>query len=345
MKRVINALSEGFELVLKQPWILLIPILLDLFLWLGPKVSLEPLISQGLEAMNNALAQMDPAAQMSMAQAWEEMGIQGLWALLAERFNLLSVISSVNVVSLLSLGILDLPSLVAAKHLDGTLPGEGGVMAEVSNGVVALGIFGLLVLAGLVVALFYQSMIAHQARDSHLDLNALAARLGRNLLHVGGVLLALLIAAVLIGGPVSLVLLLVGYFSPTLMQILIFVVGALALWVSLYLIFITHGIVLGEETPLKALWASMNIVHKEFWAVIIMLILIRVIRSGFLYVWPLFMGTSPGVAVAILGNAFLSAGLAAASFCFYRDSYRAWKEHLAHLALLHMDGPSVKGGS
>jgi hypothetical protein len=65
---------------------------------------------------------------------------------------------------------------------------------------------------------------------------------------------------------------------------------------------------------------------------VILLVLTRLIRTGFGYVWPRLTGSVPGLAVSVLGNAFLGAGLAAATLCFYRDSYVAWREHLAQLA-------------
>ena len=45
---VIETLSNGYGVVNRHPWILLLPILLDLFLWLGPQVSVAQLVSRTL---------------------------------------------------------------------------------------------------------------------------------------------------------------------------------------------------------------------------------------------------------------------------------------------------------
>ena len=334
MKRVINTLSEGFEIIVKQPWILALPVLLDLLLWLGPKISLRPLIQQGLRGINGLSSQVEYSTWLSMQQAWEEMGIQQIWEVFAERFNLLSVLSSINIVSILSFGLLDIPSLVAIEHLEGILPGEGTSILEISSGLSALGAFALLLLFGLALITFFQGMIAQQVRDERISLRFFVSRFGRYLLYILAIVLVLAIILVVIGGPLSLVLFFVGTLSPTLMQLLLLVAGAILLWFSLYLVFVVHGILLGDETPIKSLWASMNIVHKDFWAVLSLLLLTRLIRAGFLFVWSRLTGTVPGLIVAIVGNAFLGAGLATASFCFYRDSFVAWREHLAQLASL-----------
>ncbi|MGC8839802.1 MAG: hypothetical protein ACP5UM_15485, partial [Anaerolineae bacterium] len=47
---VIDALSAGFALVARRAWLMAIPILVDLFLWLGVRLSLEPLVRGALAA-------------------------------------------------------------------------------------------------------------------------------------------------------------------------------------------------------------------------------------------------------------------------------------------------------
>src|SRR5258708_23388725 len=41
---VIETLSAGYTAVNRQLWVLLLPILLDVFLWLGPHVAFSPLV-------------------------------------------------------------------------------------------------------------------------------------------------------------------------------------------------------------------------------------------------------------------------------------------------------------
>jgi len=41
---VIETLSAGYTAVNRQLWVLMLPILLDVFLWLGPHVSYSPLV-------------------------------------------------------------------------------------------------------------------------------------------------------------------------------------------------------------------------------------------------------------------------------------------------------------
>src|SRR5258708_22334215 len=56
---VIESLGTGFETVATRAWLLLIPIILDLFLWVGPKVSFEPLV-QRFETVSSAWSASQP---------------------------------------------------------------------------------------------------------------------------------------------------------------------------------------------------------------------------------------------------------------------------------------------
>ena len=332
MKRIIETLSAGFEAIARRPWILLVPILLDLLFWLGPQVSIQPLIERGLEGMLS-LAQPDNPAWTEAWELWEDMDVERIWREFGQRFNLLTIMSSLNVLSFLSLGLLDLPSLTASNGLLGNLPTGPASVIQVDNGWLLLGALVVLMLVGLLLSVIYQGLIAQQVREEQINPRYLARRLGRYWLHVMTLALAVAMILALIMGPVALVLLIAGALSPFLVQTLTLIGSALAFWFALYIMFIPHGILLGEEPPLRAWWTSMNIVHKNFWLVLFLLILIRLIRSGLGLVWPMFTGTIPGTLFAIAANAFVGAGLAAAGLVFFRDCYADWREHLAQVLL------------
>ena len=48
---VIDTLTAGYSVVNRSPWVLLIPILLDVFLWLGPQISLAPVVDRAIASM------------------------------------------------------------------------------------------------------------------------------------------------------------------------------------------------------------------------------------------------------------------------------------------------------
>jgi hypothetical protein len=68
---VIDTISAGYAALNRQLWVLLLPVLVDLFLWLGPQVSfsplVEPILSRGLETVRAVSAQS--AAELEAADA------------------------------------------------------------------------------------------------------------------------------------------------------------------------------------------------------------------------------------------------------------------------------------
>src|ERR687883_1725823 len=64
-KGVIDTLSAGYVALNRQLWVLLVPILVDLLLWLGPHVSYSPLVdptvTRATEWVRQAAATSSPS--------------------------------------------------------------------------------------------------------------------------------------------------------------------------------------------------------------------------------------------------------------------------------------------
>ena len=61
-------MSAGFELTTRYPWLLIIPVLLDVFLWLGPRLSFGPLVQQLVTQLpiDATLTLMDPRPMLDL---------------------------------------------------------------------------------------------------------------------------------------------------------------------------------------------------------------------------------------------------------------------------------------
>ena len=65
---VIASVAGGFDAVVQGWWILLFPVLLDLFLWFGPRISVMPVIENAVSAVNEITGE-NPAAQLVLEGA------------------------------------------------------------------------------------------------------------------------------------------------------------------------------------------------------------------------------------------------------------------------------------
>lgn len=85
---IIDALTQGFNTVHRRWWVLLIPILLDIFLWLGPQVAIEPIVAEMSATLRESallvqIEQADPTLKEAFLTTLDDLG---------KRYNLFSAL-------------------------------------------------------------------------------------------------------------------------------------------------------------------------------------------------------------------------------------------------------------
>ena len=315
---VIGCLTAGFEVVGRNLWLVILPVLIDLLLWLGPRLSMAPLFQEFVDALR-----MQPAADAEMARQLAQAA--ELAARLGEQFNLLSVISG--------LPLLTVPSLLA-QHALGTSSPLGGADVLFVNGLLLPMVWSLgLTLIGLVLGIVYLSGLARRVhamrpsvgRDPDSGDAEGAARATREWSTVGKYVRALVFGAGLLAVGtfvVPLWLLLVGLtvaFAPPLGFVVWLASTGLGSYIVLHLMFVVHGVLLGGRGLLRAIWESAALIHSQLLSVIGLIVLVLVIYEGLGFVWSLPSGDSWALLIGILGNACIATGLTAATFVFYQE--------------------------
>ncbi|MGB5932972.1 MAG: hypothetical protein WBH57_07890 [Anaerolineae bacterium] len=290
---VIDTLSLGFSAITQQLWVLAIPVALDLYLWLGPRLSPIPLIQR---------------ASLYLPSTGLAIQLQELLA----GFNLFSLLAS---------AILAVPSLMAGAT---TVSPLGQMVIEIDDGLPFMGWVLALLPLGLLVGCLYLGLIAQKVREK--PYRSLLHRIWGYWLRVILLLLIFIGGAILLGLPLAMGFTLVSLLSESLAPILSTLLLALLVWIWFYLFFAIDAIVISDAGPLSAIWNSINVVRRNFWSSLGLIILINVIGMGLSLVWRA-LGANPwGLALGIVGNAYVGSGLAAASLIFYRDRYTNWLE-------------------
>jgi hypothetical protein len=110
----------------------------------------------------------------------------------------------------------------------------------------------------------------------------------------------------------------IGAFALTLMMLAIF-------WVQIYLGFVNEAIVIGKFQPLRAIYTSFNIVRRNFWGTLGLVGVSYIITAGCAVIWRELVGSTAGLAVALIGSAYIGCGLQAARFIFFRDRLQRWQ--------------------
>jgi hypothetical protein len=315
---VIGCLRTGFEMVGRNLWLIGFPVLLDLFLWLGPRLSVYSLV-EGFVAFIRAQPAPDLTTTRQVEQAAQ------LLEQIGERFNLLSLFST--------LPLLNVPSLLA-RHAPGALSPLGEPRVLRIPGVLALIGWGTVMAPiGLLLGFLYLSSVAERVRamrlsdeqegapsktkETELVVGASSGiwKLIRIFLFAGGFLAAGVVLA-------PLWALLVGT-TLTIAPLLGFLVWAFSMglgsYIALHLLFVVHGLTLGERGLLQATWESITLIHTQFPSVVGLAALAIIINQGLSYVWSLPPADSWSLLVGIVGNGCIATGLTAATFVFYQE--------------------------
>ena len=98
------------------------------------------------------------------------------------------------------------------------------------------------------------------------------------------------------------------------------IVAMLGLTAQLYLFFAPEAIFISRVGPIQAIRRSVAVVHAGVWSALTLAILVTVILIGMGQLWISLAGqASWGLALGIVGNAYIASGLVAASMLFYRE--------------------------
>lgn len=311
---VVESLSRGFETTNARLWLILLPLLLDLFLWIGPRLSVEGLTQQWVNFLTSTLA-TESGFQQNAGVLLDQLTAFG------RQFNLFSILSAVP---------FGLPSLMAGRSPLAT-PFGPNVAVPVTNELLYILVFISFSLSGLLLGAIYFGLIASQLRESRpglvLWLRHVFGNWGRFL--VMSLLLAL--AGLILGASLILMMQFLGLFAPAAAQIMFVVAVTITLWVFVYVSFTPHGVVLGGQGVFAALWDSVRLVRWNLPATIGLFSLILALSWGLNLVWNLPRDDSWLLLLGVAGHAYVATGLVTASFVFYKDRHRWWREARALL--------------
>lgn len=305
---IIETLSAGFDHVNQIVWIVAVPIVMDLFLWLAPRVSAGIVINQVAAWYSQLIHTYTSVAGGGVNAATIDQARQAVDAL--EKSG-----GSFNLLTLLVVNLASVPSIAPT-------PMAGRPVWQVGS----LGVLGGVILAtqlvGILIGCLYLGLIAQKIRDGKVIPRALVRQVWSYWLSVlGFILLAIGLVAV-VSIPVGLAIGLVQLVAPAVGVALWFAALAGAqiaiVLLMIYLFFLVDAIVVSEAGPVRAAVNSARVVANNFWSTVGFIVIIYIILLGTQVIWTALSHNSAGLLVAIIGNAYVSSGIAAASMIYYQ---------------------------
>src|SRR5574341_66499 len=302
---VIDALSGGFEIIIHRPWVLLIPIAVDLFFWLGPQATAAPVFQQIVGLLSAA----PPAgAPRDVAQNLE--AFKSAWLAVGQKLNVFAFIA------LLAVGV---PTLIGLDVPPADFLKTRSTAISIADGATLAALIVLLTFLGIFLASVYFESIARGVRHDASGARTFAPRVLKSYLNTTALLLFGSFGAIATMIPFALSAALLAVFNQGLGSFL-FVLGlVLLMWAALYLAFAIPAIFVSGASVPQAVINSVAVFRYNFWSAIGLIFLIYLIEMGFSIIWQMFLSNAFGVFIDVVANAFLGSGLVAAGMLFYYD--------------------------
>ena len=313
---MIDSFGRGFETVLSRISLIVLPLLLDLFLWLGPQLAVTPLMAEVGAQLEAQLLSADIPAEI-----YENV-----------RITLLDAGENLNVFAFLSTSPLGVPSMMVAGGAVGT-PLGSGLRIPVTSGVALFGLTTILSVAGLFLGAAFFGLIARQVlpADERWTDEQTLERLWDHWLRLLGFATIVFLAMLLFGFLMAMLSALLSIVHAFLGGVATSLAIAIWIWSLFFAAFTVHGVIMHNRALLPAFRNSLRLVRRNMPAVTGLFALIMVLNWGLGFLWTLPRGDSWLLLAGITAHAFVATGLVTATFHFYQDRLRWCDEMQAML--------------
>lgn len=298
---IISSIKAGFDVVASHITAILLPLLLNLFMWLGPRLRMDALFDSIKDDVVNMWQTGGiPLEEIQLILGWYDR-----------------TIPNVNLFWFLRTLPIGISSLLLPKGTLDTPLGDPAIW-QVS----ALGLFGwtfLLTFLGWVGgALYYRSVAWVVLADKAQAAGVFSAILQSILISF---LSNFLMMALLF--PIMFLLFLTAQFSVILTNLFVLFLCLAAMWIIVPIFFWPLGVFMKKQNVFTSMMSSIQLTRFTLPTSSLFVLAVFLLAYGLNFLWRIPSENSWMALVGILGHSFVTTALLAASFIYYRDM-SAW---------------------
>lgn len=291
---VLAPLTAGFELVTAHWWLLLLPVALDLFLWLGPRLSIAPVWRQLVGALPAGTVPADGLVQLAEAA------------------------TATNLFSLLSFPFFGIPVLMSGLLAPQATP-LSTMSMPLEGGGSMLGTALVIGVGGVILSAVYHILLVRALVGAGGNGVGRFQQLPRLIFRLIGLILFVTFVLLLMYLPLSLFAVLVGLLSPAISLVVLTIGIALMMWYLLFIGFSVHGIVLGGLPVLAAVRVSVRLVQQHMATALWLLLVVYGSRVLLGLLWHAVDVGSWLTLASITGHAFVVTSLVAGTYVYFAE--------------------------
>ncbi len=313
--KLFSTLIKGFNTIANHWYLILFPIVMDLILWLGPRLRVKALLTGFVSTMTDTMLKVGPADMAESVNKYKQ-----LWDEILNQFNLASVLRTYPI---------GIPSLIARESPINS-PLGNPMIFELESARWVLGIIGMLLLIGFLLGSLYFLLLSKVTAQEveKIKFKEVIASYAQSLVMFCLLILLLLFIAI----PLSLLLSMLTLVDLGIGQFFMVMILLVALWLILPLVFAPHGIFVLKQKALSSMLISVRLVRLYLPGTGLFVAFCLLINEGMNYLWTLPEPNSWMTLLGIGGHSFIITGLLAASFIYYRDGLRWMQENMQRVA-------------
>jgi len=320
--KLIPTFKLGFDTVANRISLMLLPLIIDLFLWFAPHFSLNQLLQPFIKQIIT-LPGLDTPDMSETAAS-----IQKVWQTIGEKLNLDIAIRTFPV---------GVPSLLSGQSPLQNPLGNPAIV-EIPSYPVVMAWWLVFMICGLILgSLFFNQL----ARVVFLEKTA------ENFHHLVWVIWQVILLTVAFWAlilafsfPAMILVPVLALISPTIAQFLLPLIVLVLIWLLVPLFFSPHGIFAYHQNALVSMLTSTRLVRASLPGSGLFLLAALVLGEGLDMLWSIPPAASWLTLVGIAGHAFISTSLLAASFVYYRDIMR-WVQNTAQQRINAQPAPKI----
>ncbi len=301
---IIGSLRSGFDAIATHVGVILMPLALDILLWLGPRLSLDRIAQPFLRELGS-LASTSGMKPQDVSNALDSYGK------FLQAFNLLGILRTfpVGISSLMS-GLMPTQTPWGAPRI-----------LEVSSALQLFALSVVLTFVGWALGGLYFRWVAVLATPGSEPEERPAA--GRAVLQT--ILYALIWSVVcgVIGLPVLVLLYVIFMINTLLGEGVVLLLGFLSMWLVVPIFFSPHGIYVRKQNAVASIMSGFHMTRFTLPTSSLFVLTVFLLGVGLNVLWSKPANDSWLVLVGIFGHAFITTALLASSFVYYHNM-SAW---------------------
>jgi hypothetical protein len=298
----IKSMLAGFDHISKHAWLVIFPIAIDLWIWLGPRLPMKSLIQSVAQQLLD-ISRLGVTPESDLAVANHQM-----WEMMAERFNVMIALRSYPV---------GIPSLMAGRMPLETPLGTP-LNWEIGNVLVGVALWLALSLIGLVVSTLFYQVLGSVALGEPLNLRAILSAWPKNTLRVLGVAAALVMIYILVSLPASCLLVVASISG--MGQCIFFMYTGFLVWLLFPFFLSGHGIFINGDGVAASIFRGARITRLLIIPTSLMFLMILFLTQTLDLLWNATPDASWLTLLGVIGHAFVTTGMLAGTFVYYKEA-------------------------